>query len=36
MHIMHELVCYKLYIAISMFIIFVNLCIHLYVIYECV
>jgi hypothetical protein len=26
MHIMHEHICYKLYISISMFIVFVNLC----------
>jgi hypothetical protein len=36
MHIMHELVCCKLYIVISMFIVFVNLCICLYVICDCV
>jgi hypothetical protein len=32
MHIMHELICYKLYIAIFIFIMFVNLCMYLYVI----
>jgi hypothetical protein len=36
MHIMHKLICYKLYIAISMFIMFVNLCKCLYVICDCV
>jgi hypothetical protein len=34
MHTMHELVCCKLYIAISMFIMFVNLCMRLYVISD--
>jgi hypothetical protein len=34
MHMMHELVCCKLYIAISMFIIFVNLFMYMYVIYD--
>jgi hypothetical protein len=29
-----ELVCCKLYIAISIFIVFVNLCMRLYVIYD--
>jgi hypothetical protein len=33
---MHELVCCKLYIAISVFIVFVNLYACLYVIYELV
>jgi hypothetical protein len=36
MHIMHELVCYTLYIAISIFIVFVNVCICLYMISYCV
>jgi hypothetical protein len=36
MHIMQELVCCKLYIAISIFIVFVNLCMCLYVICDCV
>jgi hypothetical protein len=35
MHIMHELICYKLYIVIFMFIVFVKLCMRLYVISEC-
>jgi hypothetical protein len=37
MHIMHdELVCCKLYIVIYMFIVFVNLCMRLYVISDCI
>jgi hypothetical protein len=36
MHIMHELVYCKLYIAISIFIVFVNVYMCLYVIYDCV
>jgi hypothetical protein len=36
MHIMHELVRGKLYIATSMFIVFVNVCMRLYVISDCV
>jgi hypothetical protein len=35
MHIMHdEFVCYKLYIIISMFIMFLNLCMRLYAISD--
>jgi hypothetical protein len=31
-----KLICCKLYIVISMFIVYVNLCMCMYVIYDCV